>query len=59
MAVLAIARREPKMLAETERAYLERRERECLAIAERANNRGTARVHMTFAKLYRQELERL
>lgn len=46
-------------LSETERAYLERRERECLAIAERANNRGTARVHMTFAKLYRQELERL
>ncbi|AHE54863.1 hypothetical protein [Sphingomonas sanxanigenens] len=55
----AFDKRPSMTLSETERAYLERRERECLAIAERANNRGTARVHMTFAKLYRQELERL
>lgn len=59
MAVAALARRDFEMSAESERAYLERRERECLAIAERANNQGTARVHFTFAKLYRQELERL
>lgn len=59
MAVTALARRDFEMLAETERDYLERRERECLAIAERTNNRGTARVHFTFAKLYRQELDRL
>ncbi|MGF7146926.1 hypothetical protein FHS96_000535 [Sphingomonas zeicaulis] len=59
MATAMLARREVEMLAENEKAYLERRERECLAIAERTNNRGTARVHFTFAKLYRQELERL